>query len=312
MSRFELQVGWPRKSAFTLIELLVVLAIIAVLIGLLIPAVQKVREAAHRMRCSSNLKNVGLALHQYENTYGKFPPCRIEGPFREAGVPTAVFHGWGGFILPFIEQNALAAKYRWDLNNDDPANQPVASTQLKIMQCPSAQADRFMTLAPWSSTVRGACTDYAPTEGVDSVLARMGLMDAVGNYRGVMTTNSMTRLRHITDGTSNTLLLVEDAGRPRHWRAGHAGPDQMIGGCPWVGTANPVLVMGATPDGLARPGPCALNCSNDDEIYSFHPGGANVVFADGSVHFLKAGMDIRLLARLVTRAGGEVVSGNDY
>ena len=73
----------------------------------------------------------------------------------------------------------------------------------------------------------------------------------------------------------------------------------------------PVLVLGATPDGVSRPGPCALNCSNDDEIYSFHPGGANTVFADGSVHFLKAGMDIRILARLVTRAGGEVVSG-DY
>jgi prepilin-type processing-associated H-X9-DG protein len=122
----------------------------------------------------------------------------------------------------------------------------------------------------------------------------------------------MTQLRDITDGTSNTLLLVEDAGRPRFWHAGHAGPDQSIYGGPWVGESNPVLVTGATADGLNQSGPCALNCSNDDEIYSFHPSGANSVFADGSVHFLKAGMDIRVLARLVTRAGGEVVSGSDF
>jgi prepilin-type N-terminal cleavage/methylation domain-containing protein len=149
----------PRRSSFTLIELLVVIAIIAVLIGLLLPAVQKVREASNRMKCSSNLKNVGLALHQYENTYGSFPPCRINGPFREASVTAAVYHGWGVFILPFIEQTALASKYRWNLNFYDPGNEPIASTQLPIMQCPSAQPDRFMTFDPWSATVRGACTD---------------------------------------------------------------------------------------------------------------------------------------------------------
>ena len=140
----------------------------------------------------------------------------------------------------------------------------------------------------------------------------MGLIDAVGNYRGIMITNALTHLRDITDGTSNTLLLVEDAGRPRFWHAGHAGPDESVYGCPWTGDANPVLVMGATADGLHQPGPCALNCSNDDEIYSFHPGGANAVFADGSVHFLRASMDIRTLAALVTRAGGEVVAASDY
>src|SRR5207244_7041267 len=108
--------------------------------------------------------------------------------------------------------------------------------------------------------------------------------DAAGNYRGVMSPNAMTRLRDITDGTSNTLLLVEVAGRPRQWQVGQAGPDQTIYGCPWEGDQNPIVVKGATSDGVSRPGPCALNCSNDHEIYSFHPGGANTVFADGSVH----------------------------
>jgi prepilin-type N-terminal cleavage/methylation domain-containing protein/prepilin-type processing-associated H-X9-DG protein len=307
MSRIEVSVGRHRSSAFTLIELMVVLAIIVVLIGLLIPAVQKVREAANRMKCNSNLKNLGLALHQYESTFGKFPPSRVDRPVPEAGVTATVNHGWGAFILPFLEQEALAQKYRWDLFNHDPANQSVVSTQLRILQCPSAEPDRVMTFDVYSYGGRGTCTDYAPTEAVDSVLARMNLIDTVGNYRGVLSLNAMTRLRDITDGTSNTLLLVEDAGRPREWRMGHAYRDQTIYGCPWAGYLNPIVVEGVTPDGASSPGPCALNCSNDQEIYSFHPGGANTVFVDGSVHFLKTGLDIRILARLVTRAGGEVV-----
>jgi prepilin-type N-terminal cleavage/methylation domain-containing protein/prepilin-type processing-associated H-X9-DG protein len=301
-----------RRSAFTLMELLVVLAIIAVLIGLLVPAVQRVREAANRVHCSSNLKNIGLALNQFETTYGKFPPSRIyPGPLPEAGVTAAVIHSWGVFILPFIEQTALAQKYNWNLDFFDPANQPVASTQLKILQCPSAQSDRFM-IFDFFSYGKAACTDYSPTEEVAQVLAQRHWIDPLGNYRGVMARNSMTRLRDITDGTSNTILQAEDSGRPRQWRVGQPGPDQVLFGCPWVGAGNPIVLTGATPDGRITLGPCALNCSNDQEIYSFHPGGANTVFADGSVHFLKTGIDIRLLARLVTRAGGEVLSGDEY
>jgi prepilin-type processing-associated H-X9-DG protein len=116
----------------------------------------------------------------------------------------------------------------------------------------------------------------------------------------------------ITDGTANTLLLAEDAGRPRLWQAGKPGPDQAISGCGWCGYNNPLTIQSSKPDGQARPGTCALNCTNDGEIYSFHPGGANAAFADGSVRFLRAGMDVRVLAALVTRAGGETLAGSEF
>ncbi len=300
------------RHGFTLIELLVVIAIIAVLIGLLLPAVQKVRAAANRMACTNNLKQLGLALQQFETNRGGFPPCEVRGPFREQNVPDGIQHGWGAFILPYIEQERLAQSYRWDLFFYDAQNQAVAAIHLKVMQCPAAEPKRAATVVLWSNDRVGACTDYAPTRNVHTNLADLNLIDRVGNYQGVMVQNSLTRHADITDGTSNTIVIAEDAGRPRQWRVGQAGPDRQISGCPWVANLNRIELQGATFTGVTRPGPCAVNCTNDHEVYSFHAGGANAVFADGSVHFLKAGINIRILARLVTRAGDEVVSGTDY
>jgi prepilin-type processing-associated H-X9-DG protein len=124
--------------------------------------------------------------------------------------------------------------------------------------------------------------------------------------------NRFALLSEITDGTSHTTLLVECAGRPRQWRLGRPGPDQTVAGGPWTGPGNRLIIQGSSPDGLTHPGPCAVNCTNDRETYAFHPGGANAAFADGSVHFLRSTLTLRVLARLVTRAGGEVVSAGDW
>jgi prepilin-type processing-associated H-X9-DG protein len=114
------------------------------------------------------------------------------------------------------------------------------------------------------------------------------------------------------DGTSNTILIAEDAGRPKLWQAGKAGPDQTLNGGPWDHYKGPIILQGSSFGGTVQPGRCALNCTNDHEVYAFHTGGANAVFADGHVRFLQVGMDIRILARLITRAGGEVVSDSDF
>jgi prepilin-type N-terminal cleavage/methylation domain-containing protein/prepilin-type processing-associated H-X9-DG protein len=316
-----------RRRGFTLVELLVVIAIIAILIGLLLPAVQKVREAGARIQCANNLKQLGLACHHYHGDHGRFPPGAV-GPLNPS-FPQYLqlkHHGLGTYLLPYLEQEALARQYRWDVSWFDPPNQPVVNAPLKIWQCPSARANRIQdgslpTVAPPPSdsfTGTAACGDYAGMSVVDAGLVRAGVIDPPGgplddrgHYEGVFPPNHTRRLSDILDGTSQTILIAECAGRPQLWRGRRPVPNVWLSGGPWA-SRNLLWGRGATPDGAAFFGSCAINCTNDREVYSFHPGGANVVFADGSVRFPRADIGIRVFAKLVTRAGGEVVSAGDF
>jgi prepilin-type N-terminal cleavage/methylation domain-containing protein len=301
-----------RRNGLTLVELLVVIAIISMLLGLLLPAVQAAREAGRRSHCKNKLKQIGLAALQHHDTYGVFPPGWVQSPFTvPQGKVIEGGHGFFTFLLPFIERDDLAQIYRWDKRAQGPDNQRVATTQLKNFQCPSAEPDRWVTHledphADYAYGGRGACGDYAGVRQIDTRLVELGLVDWAADYRGILTRDYLTRLAEVTDGASQTILVTECAGRPELWRARQPVSGYYAPGGAWVG-GTLIFGQGSTPDGATKPGPCAINCTNEREAYSFHADGANAVFADCSVHFLKADLDIRIFAGLATRAGEEVV-----
>ena len=157
-------------------------------------------------------------------------------------------------------------------------------------------------------TISIASGDYAPNNGFSSALVTSGLADPTPNYNGVLDVNTSLSIPEIRDGTSNTLLLSEDAGRPDEWQAGRMAIPlgQLDGG--WADHDNEYITHGYTADGASTPGSCHTNCTNNNEVYSFHSGGANHVFGDGSVKFIRSSMDIRQFVKLLTFAGDDIVA----
>ena len=263
-----------KNDGFTLIELLVVIAVIAILIAMLVPAVQKVRESAARTTCSNNLKQIGLALHTCHDAQRFFPAARTTKP-KCSWVPS---------VLPYLEQKALHSQYNFKADWTDKTNRPVVATPLTMFQCPSttegARVDPKYKNKP-------ACGDYNATTDVSYKLSLLGVVAPSGDLRGVMVADKTTRLSAVTDGSSNTIIVAEDAGRPGLWNAGRQ-VNGNSGGGGWAAPQGPFGINGSSQDGGILNGYCPLNCTNDNEVYSFHSGGANALFADGSVHFLEA------------------------
>ena len=289
---------------FTLIQLLVVIAILGALVGLLLPAVQKVREAANRSACANNLRQLALALHDFHDFNGYLP---------ESNDVVPAHHSWAYFVLPRIEQNALYDLYNPNSNWFNVINRNAVETQVRVFQCPSAP---FPDRTDPSFLFPPACADYTVTKGVNEILILIGLVPPTPDLRGALTEAETTRFTDITDGLSNTIMLAEDAGRWQLWHQNVLVPLEQGGyasGGGWADDKNPISLVGSTYDGNTfSGGPCPMNCTNSNEMYSFHRGGANTAFADGSVHFLNESMQISVLAALITRSGGESVLGAGY
>jgi prepilin-type N-terminal cleavage/methylation domain-containing protein/prepilin-type processing-associated H-X9-DG protein len=315
----------PRRRAFTLIELLVVMAVISVLVGMLLPAVQKAREAAARIKCANNLKQLALGMHNFEGERGYLQSS--------IHVTEVGRQGWALFLLPYYEQGPLHSQFDFNKGwNEGDNNRARAGTRLSIFQCPSVPEVNRYDSAPDDPTWTefASTTDYATITDIDCGLVSSGLVN-VTDPRGVLPRNERTKFVDITDGLSNTLLFVEAAGRPQVWRSGQVFgivPQSRVNGGGWARPASDFQLKGSSNDGTTLPGPCAINCTNGADVqnqyphpvygtygtgetYSFHTAGANVAFADGSVRLLRANLPIKTYAALVTRTGGEVFSDLD-
>ena len=326
------------RSGFTLIELLVVIAIIGVLVGLLLPAVQKVRESANRMSCQNNLKQIGLALHNYEGAHKALPPGYVTIPsdpamgpvdpqFNDAGPGW----GWLTFLLPYVEQDNLYRSLNRKLPCYHPANSAAVGTLVKTFRCPS--------------DFGGGNPAFGDTVNVldinDKTLAVFGRSNYVASVgsttlwcswpvtlvpNGAMYRNSKTRLADVTDGLSNTVFVGE--------RSSNLADSVWPGAVPFSThfAWPPFASIGS--GGIGRPydgpgafvgahgGPCPYEdpvvihppnspLGHGDQMQSGHPGGANILLGDGSVRFYSDDHVLSTWAALISRNGGEVI-GEDY
>ncbi len=317
------------SAGFTLIELLVVIAIIAVLIALLLPAVQQAREAARRSQCKNNLKQIGLGMHNYEETAKMFPTSTTNnGAWRHSLLTR---------LLPFVDQANLAKKYNYGVHWHATQNTQAVQTVISAFLCPSTSDStrRDTTALPAAAagplpvptdfpaaTPRG-CSDYTEVTGFNNLatLNSFGtLLDPQTNASpgaGCVVNFVRCRVADYRDGTSNTMQFVEDAGRPHLYRVGkivnatgsndggwmdHDQRFNIDGANKTTGVTGPAASTGNVNDYS-----CAVNCTNANEIYAFHEGGAHILMADGSVRFLNQSVGFKVIGRLITVTGREPI-----
>jgi prepilin-type N-terminal cleavage/methylation domain-containing protein/prepilin-type processing-associated H-X9-DG protein len=301
------RVGRAPRRAFTLIELLVVIAIIAILMGLLVPAVQQVRQSAARLQCQNNLKQIGLACHSYHDANKRLPP----GYTASAAYPaTSPGWGWAAYLLPHLEQGPLWRQINFALPVE---SQAAIQTLVPVFLCP-ADTPPASPFAATNVTLGTVClaapSSYAATCGSDA----SEVDDALGN--GIFYRNSKTRLTDITDGTSNTTMIGDRAWADTQgmWAGIPGGAVTRPGPRnPWQSTVGPAPALVLVHNNW-------VNIKTDadgglDDFSSAHAGGVNLVFADGSVRFIHSitvdGPERLAFWAMGTRAEGDLVQGLD-
>ena len=331
------------RKAFTLVELLVVISIIGVLVALLLPAIQAAREAARRTQCLNNLHQLGVAIQTYHDANKKLP---------SSVRPTATSTVRAGslvFLLPYLERKDLYDRYDFTKSWGKPENVPVTQNRIGAYECPSSpvlgtldhEVDGDGPSTPFVPLV--AVSDYGVSLGNDPRLASVAAaltppvpvqgskaMASTGNdpTNGLMPKNATITFGHVTDGLSNTIAMIESAGRPFVYRRdGQVGADlskSHLNSGGWCRAASDILFAGSNAAGDVIPGTFVNRTNGEDmgaetygnpngypvygtegssQPYSFHSGGLNVVLADGSSRFISETVSVGIFAALVSRNG---------
>jgi prepilin-type N-terminal cleavage/methylation domain-containing protein len=308
-----------KATGFTLVELLVVIAIIGVLVALLLPAVQAAREAGRRSTCMDNMKQIALAVLNYETNRRSLPlaftpnitTAQRIGACNGLLPPTKLKtnpsnglkkHFFLTFILPYLERQTLYDSIKLDLNYDEGTNDAATKQDIKEFICPSADTRKAKY-----------ATDYTTLVTIDPIIycrfiEGAGLASKKRNVEKLAGFLSDMPLKsaHVTDGLSNTFMLFESAGKPNHYINGVLNPDDQVPEWKYRWASDKTYDVIGSSNQTTCPVRTMMNCDNYHEVYSFHPGGALFAFGDGSVDYLRNDMDLDTFVSLFTRAARDI------
>ena len=285
---------------------LVAVALLSLVAAIFLPsALASMRSKSRRMQCSDNLRKITLGIDQYVSAGDYYPPVITRVPRN---------HGWLASVLPFVGEEDLFESYDFSAHWCDPVNASVIETRVPMFECPSASYEGRMAVGETQFPYRGGVLDYLATNRVSPVMVNDGWLPKSTRIDGILTRQRSVHRSEIRDGLANTILLAEVAGTPAKYVFRQKEPRPMYGDRgfgAWADAGIYIQGHGHQADGRDWPGFCAINCTNDDAIYSFHQGGANLSFADGAVRFVSEQVDLYVLMSAITRDNGELMNRED-